>query len=102
MDLTNIITDRAAAKAHFMGETLNFKYRPGLVTAEGFQKLETLSDVDELGTFFAELLVSWDMTKHGEAVAITPDVFATLPIQLIRAITTVIMEDVPQKDSGKD
>jgi hypothetical protein len=82
-------------------KSLKFKYRPGLVTPEAFSKLQTMDDLEELGVFLSELLVSWDLTKGDRELPITPETFATLPIQLIRAVIAVIMEDVPQGEAGK-
>lgn len=101
MDLTNIITDRASAETKFMGEVLKFKYRPGMVTAEAMNTLQSIDDLDTLGTFLAQIIVSWDLTKNGKDIPVEPEVFSTLPLHLIRGIVATIMEDIPQGESGK-
>lgn len=101
MDLMNIVTDVAKAKATFMGETLNFKYRPALITADAVDLLTSAQDVSTMGKFFAELIVSWDLTKAGEPVPVSAEQLMGLPLHLLRSISNAIIEDVPQGEGGK-
>ena len=106
MDLGNIINDRATAQATFLGETLDFKYRPGMITPTSYARLQDEQSVDELATFFAGVIVSWNLTekRDGEAVTldVTEDVIKRLPMGLIRALTHAVMADVPQREVGNE
>lgn len=101
MDLQNIIADRASAVAKFMGEELAFRYRPGLLTPDLFDRIQNGMSQDELGELYATILVDWDLTKNGREVPITAESVKQVPIQLLRAIMTAIMEDVPQGEAVK-
>lgn len=102
MDLQAIRLDRAAGSVEYMGEVLTFKYRPALITPNTYASLSEAKDVDELSSFFGELLVSWDLKKGGEPVEPTKDVVAELPMALLRLIAQFIQKEVPQKEVGKD
>lgn len=107
MDLGNIINDRATAQAEYMGDTLDFKYRPGMITPNTYSKLQSNDSVEDLSEFFSKAIVSWDLTstdEHGEKqrIEVTAEVFAQLPMGLIRSIATAIMKDVPQREVGND
>ena len=106
MDLGNIINDRASGQAPYMGDTLDFKYRPGMITPNTYAKLQADQTVDELAGFFASAIVTWDLTEtdptSGEKrrLEVTEETVRKLPMGLIRSIANAIMSDVPQRDVG--
>jgi hypothetical protein len=100
MDLQEIRTDRAAASVEYMGQTLNFKYRPAMITPNTYHKLTEAEDVGALSQFFSDLLVTWDLTKGGEQLEVTAEAVADLPMQLIRGLAQTIMQAVPQREVG--
>lgn len=108
MDLANIRNDRATARCTYMGDELEFKYRPGMVTPHTYARLSTEQTVEELADFFVKALVTWDLTEKDEdsgkrkMVDITPEVFMNLPMGLVRSMTQAILQDVPQRDVGKE
>ena len=102
MDLQEIRTDRASAEVEYMGQKLNFKYRPAMVTPNTYHKLAEADDVHELGRFFSQLIVTWDLTSGGKDVEITTEAFSDLPMQLIRMIAQAIMTQTPQREVGND
>lgn len=102
MDLKQIRTDRASASVVYMGETLNFKYRPAMVTPRTYHKLQGSEDIEELGKFFSELLVWWDMTQGGDEVEIIDENLVELPLGLLREMAKEVVNAVPQRDVGKD
>lgn len=102
MDMKQIRNDRAVGTAEYMGETLNFKYRPAMITPMTYTKLQQADSVEELGDFFADLLVSWDLTDKGEPVEISAALIKSLPMALLRSMSSEILSAVPQREVGKD
>jgi hypothetical protein len=105
VDLGNIINDRATAQATYMGDTLDFKYRPGMITPNTYAKLQNDQTVDELAEFFTAAIVTWNLTETDEngdkrTLEVTTEVVRRLPMGLIRSIANAIMSDVPQRDVG--
>ena len=110
MDLVAVMNDRAAASCQYMNQTLNFKYRPAMITVESVGKLQSESSIEELSSFFAGALVWWDLTEpdtsdetHSGArkmVEINEDIFKKLPAALVRAIAQTLLHDAPKREEG--
>jgi hypothetical protein len=108
MDLNAVMNDRATAQATYMGETLDLKYRPAMITPATYSKLRSEQSVDELADFLAGAIVSWDLHEPDpnnpggrRMVEIVPDIFKQMPIHLLRAISRALTEDMPKRDEGK-
>jgi hypothetical protein len=101
MELRNIVTNTASATVYMFGESLNFKYRPALLTTEAIGRLENMNDAQEIGKFYVELITSWDLTQAGEPVEITAEVFASLPMSLLRDMSKAMMSGEGIKEAGK-
>lgn len=109
MDLNAVMTDRASASCEYMGMTLNFKYRPAMVTMKTLGTLQSTTNEGELAEFFSKCVSWWDLTKKTERegeepthemVPITVDIFTTLPAGLVRAMARSIIHDNPERDEG--
>lgn len=62
----------------FDGETFTVTYRPGVITPEFLEKMDTMSGPWWIENF-PKVIAAWDV-KDGDAVAaITPEVVAQLP-----------------------
>ena len=101
MELQNIISDRAATTVEFMGEKLDLKYRPGVVTAEAIERVQSGLGASELADFYVQLIAEWGLTRNGVNLPIDAATISALPIQLLRAIMAKVMEEVPQGEAGR-
>lgn len=100
MDINSIRNDRAKGNVEYMGETVNFTYRPAMITPENYKLMVNGQDADELGEFFAGILASWDLTNGGSPLEITAANVSKLPLPLLRQFANYIAREVPQKELG--
>jgi hypothetical protein len=100
MDIESIKNDRAKGKVEYMGETVNFTYRPAMITSENFTILVAGQDQAELGEFMAGLIATWDVTAGGQPLEVTAESISRLPLPLLRLIGRYIAREEPQKELG--
>lgn len=74
------------------------KYRPGELTLEVAENLvevaENRPDHEAIGALLEPILDSWDLeADDGSQLAVTPDVFRTVPLQFLGLLIQAITDD---------
>lgn len=98
LDIRSLSARSREISVEYAGEIIRVTYAPAKVTPaweRGFQ--EALKDewrTRALVDALAEILVGWDLTEEGAPLPVTRESLARLPLDLLGAIFSAIMEDL--------
>ncbi len=88
----------------FEGETIQVRFRPGLVTTNWQQAAAKVKpeDPDELYSLLCEVVSGWDLTEEGKPFPVSVESLRRLPLRLVYDITAAIIDDaMPKKPKSE-
>ena len=93
MRLSDLVRNERALALEFAGDTLNFSYRPGLVTPAFSDALGT--EKRPLIWALSRVVVSWDLVDDaGQPLPLTEQSLTEIPTPFLRSVLHAILDDV--------
>lgn len=89
----DILADRKPVTVTWRGHRAEVAYRPTAITPRFLKAVPKDADIDLLVQTVAHLLVDWEITRAGEPVPIEPEAMMDLPIDLLSAVLSAVMDD---------
>lgn len=97
-NLSALAGQTVPAEIVFMGQTAKITYDPTVITTETLTKADQ-SDTEFFG-LFCDLVKTWDVTKAGKKVPITPKTLNDMPLVFLRAVFRAVLNDT-QESAGE-
>lgn len=102
-DLDDLFNGRTPVTVEINGVAVRVAYNAGVFSNQFMHELEqsgTDRDLDRVVALLPRVLVEWDLTRRGKPIPITKEVLDALPIPILTAIGTAVLEDLMSSKNG--